>query len=212
MRPGPTRAVLLALGAVVVTVGCSSGGGASAPPVADDADDADHADPHASDDSDDVTVVSSQSADDPDDLAELVSIAPLIVTGTVTQVERGDLLPVEGDGGAELHAAVVTIEIDRVLSGVDPGPSVRVQEPGWLGDTRLSVDGAPPTEPGDEGIWFLVHDDAPAASPWSTLGRVGRWVVRDDRLVGPRLDIGVAIDLQDRRLAEVVEDVEGMSR
>jgi hypothetical protein len=165
----------------------------------------------------DIAVVPSSSDVDPESLAELVAISPLVVTGEVQSVERGRVFASDSesdDSGADpseegIESALVTVAVDQVLVGDDPGATVLVEEEGWLADgRRIALDGAPPTQVGDRGIWFLVDTGDTDVPAWVSVGRVGRWIERDGTLSGPTLDIPLAIDLQDRRLAEVVADIE----
>jgi hypothetical protein len=167
----------------------------------------------------DIAVVPSSGDVDPESLAELVAISPLVVTGEVQSVERGrvfapDARSVDAGGdpfdeGAGVESSFVTVEVDRVLVGEDPGSTVLVEEEGWLADgRRIALDGVPPTQAGDRGIWFLVDTGDPAVPAWVSVGRVGRWIERGGTLSGPPLDIPIAIDLQDRSLDDVVADIE----
>lgn len=150
-------------------------------------------------------VVDSVDTGDPVDLLGLVSASDLVVVGTVDSVERGRPIDVGGTTGVE--SALVTITVDDLLSGDDPGGSVVVEEEGWLEGRRIALDGAIPTEPGDRGIWFLVDTGDRGSSALVSAGRMGRWIERNGVLTGPQIDVGVAIDLQDRPLDEVVSDV-----
>jgi hypothetical protein len=162
---------------------------------------------------------------DPADLAELFAMSDLVILGEVQGVERGrvfagsasttDSSPdassaVETGAAATggIESALVTVAVQQVLRGEDPGPTVLVEEEGWLADgRRISLDGAPPTEVGDVGLWFLIDTGDPDVPAWVTVGRFGRWLVRDGVLSGPLLDEPIAIDLQDRPVEDVVADL-----
>jgi hypothetical protein len=60
---------------------------------------------------------------------------------------------------------------------------------------------------GDVGLWFLIDTGDPDVPAWVTVGRFGRWLVRDGVLSGPLLDEPIAIDLQDRPVEDVVADL-----
>jgi len=168
----------------------------------------------------DIAVVPSSSTVDPESLAELVAISPLVITGEVQSVERGRIFASDAesvDAGADpsgqgVESAFVTVAVDQVLVGDDPGATVLVEEEGWLVDgRRIALDGVSPTEVGDRGVWFLVDTGDPDVPAWVSVGRVGRWLERDGLLSGPELDIPIAIDLQDRRLSDVVADIEAVT-
>jgi hypothetical protein len=151
-------------------------------------------------------VVASVDTGDPADLAGLLALSDLVVVGTVEAVERGRAI--DGADGAGVESALVTIQVESVVRGEDPGSIVVVEEEGWLADgRRIALDGAGPTEPGDRGLWFLADTGDPDSDAWVTVGRVGRWIERDGLLGGPQLDIPIAIDLQDRPLDDVVADI-----
>jgi hypothetical protein len=151
-------------------------------------------------------LVPSVDTGDPADLAGLLALSDLVVVGTVDSVERGRLI--DGAEGASIESALVTIDVESVASGEDPGATVVVEEEGWLADgRRIALDGANPTEPGDRGLWFLADTGDPDSDAWVTVGRVGRWIERDGLLSGPQLDIPIAIDLQDRPLDDVVAEI-----
>lgn len=151
-------------------------------------------------------VVGSVDSGDPSDLSGLVALSDLVVVGTVESVERGRTIDVGDESGVE--SALVTIDVETVVIGDDPGGAVVVEEEGWLPDgRRIALDGAIPTETGDRGLWFLADTGDPDSDAWVTVGRVGRWIERDEALSGPALDIPIAIDLQDRPLDDVVAEI-----
>lgn len=210
-RRGWVLPALLVLGAIIVAAAISVG--------SEDGDDAasDSAEP---DPTDDVVAIESTASVDPADLAELHALSDLVIVGEVQSIERGRVFASPdasqsgeeaGDAASGVESALVTVQVDRVLTGEDPGTTVLVEEEGWLADgRRISLDGAPPTEVGDVGLWFLIDTGDPDVPAWVTVGRFGRWTLRAGLLSGPLLDEPIAIDLQDRPLDDVVADLAGL--
>lgn len=206
-RRGWVLPALLVLGAIIVAAAISVGSG-------DDDEPSDATSPP--DPTGDVAAIESTASVDPADLAELYALSDLVIVGEVQSIERGRVFAspdasVDGDAddaASGVESALVTVQVDQVLRGEDPGATLLVEEEGWLADgRRISLDGAPPTEVGDVGLWFLIDTGDPDVPAWVTVGRFGRWTVRDGALSGPLLDEPIAIDLQDRPLDDVIADL-----
>ena len=117
-------------------------------------------------------------------LAELVASADVVLRGEVTSTERGRLFGEPGAGAVE--SRLVTLRVAEVLAGAaPPETSIVVEEEGWLEDgTPIVVDGAAPSQVGDDAIWFLDAvgtDDLPV---YVAVSAQGRYLVADDDLVG----------------------------
>jgi hypothetical protein len=118
-------------------------------------------------------------------LEELAGAADLVVRGHVTRAERGRLF---GDPGTEsaIESRLVTLAVDEVLRGDDPGPGLLVEEEGWTEDgAPLVVDGAGPSVTGDDAIWFLTPVEGPEGPAFITVSAAGRYLVDGDDLRGP---------------------------
>jgi hypothetical protein len=166
--------VLIALAAVGVTLARSGGGGRSPSAVATTAVAADA-----------VEVISDAPAYGT--LQELVDASDLIVRGRVTAAERGRWF---GDPGASarIQSRLLTLEVDEVLRGTPSGETstLLVEEEGWTEDGRpLVIDGAVPTQRGDEGIWFLVDPGDEDTGTWIVVNAQGRYLEgTDGELIG----------------------------
>lgn len=111
------------------------------------------------------------------ELAALVAAADAVVVGEVAGVERGRVLAA-GPRGEGIVTRLVRLSVDEVLAGEDPGAEVVVEEPGWLLDgTEVAVDGAPPSAPGDLGVWFLVRGRSEEFPHLAVVNAQGRYLV-----------------------------------
>lgn len=120
-------------------------------------------------------------------LDELLAASDLVVRARVTSTDRGRVFGEPGEETA-LESRLVALEVTETLRGEEPPPEILVEEEGWLLDgSPLIVDGLAPSATGDDAIWFLVDpsEDATEATPFVTVNAQGRYLVVDDRLVGP---------------------------
>jgi hypothetical protein len=121
-------------------------------------------------------------------LEELAASADLVVRGEVVATGRGRVF---GEpGGAAVESRLVTLAVSEVLAGTAPvGPSLLVEEEGWLEDgTPLVVDGAAASAEGDVGIWFLDTVGTVDAPVYVVVSAQGRYLVDGDDLTGAGLD------------------------
>jgi hypothetical protein len=120
-------------------------------------------------------------------LAELVAASALVVRGEVVGAARGRTF---GDPGSQatIESRVLTLRVDVVLHGADPGSSrVLVEEEGWDGDgAPLVVDGADPSKVGDDGLWFLAGVGSGEERRYVIVSAEGRYLVRGTALRGAR--------------------------
>jgi hypothetical protein len=130
-------------------------------------------------------------------LAELAAASDVVVRGEVVGTARGRLF---GDPGGEatIESRVLTLRIDAVLHGTDPGQvQVLVEEEGWDGDgAPLIVDGADPSTPGDRGIWFLSRVGSGEERRYVVVSAEGRYLVDGPRLRGARGDDPLVAQLE----------------
>jgi len=118
-------------------------------------------------------------------LDELLSASDLVVRAHVSGTERGRVFGEPG-GDATVESRLVTLDVSEVLAGAAPTDgAVLVEEEGWLEDgTPLIVDGAAPSSPGDDGIWFLVRVGDPDVPVFVVISAQGRYLVDGERLAG----------------------------
>jgi hypothetical protein len=119
-------------------------------------------------------------------LAELATASDLVVRAQVVATDRGRVF---GDPGSDaaIESRVVTLTIRRVLRGIGTSPdaTLLVEEEGWTADgAPLVVDGAPPSEVGDDAIWFLTEVGAEEEQRYVVVSAEGRYVVDASGLRG----------------------------
>lgn len=167
-RRGPIAAVLVAL--AVALVGWGMGGDGNG----------------GRDDGDVAPVAATSDASRLGALAELVAVSDLVVRAEVVGTERGRVF---GDPGSNIaiESRVVTLEIARVLhgAGAADGAHLLVEEEGWTADgAPLVVDGAEPSRPGDDAIWFLQRVGTDEEARYVVVSAEGRYLALGDRLTG----------------------------
>lgn len=120
-------------------------------------------------------------------LQELVDASDLIVRGRITDAERGRWFGEPGAG--RIESRLLTLDVEEVLAGSPEGEtsSLLVEEEGWTEDGHpLVIDGAVPSQEGDEGIWFLVDTGDRTTGAWIVVNAQGRYLVGEDGLEGAR--------------------------
>lgn len=127
-------------------------------------------------------------------LDDLVAASDLVVEGeVVSSVEgrwfgapAGDAGAGAGAGGQRILSRLVTIRIERVLTGEAPSTgTVLVEEEGWTADgAPLVVDGLAAAAVGDRGVWFLVDGGDPEVGAYVLVNAQGRYLERAGRLEG----------------------------
>ena len=128
-------------------------------------------------------------------LDELAGAADLVVRAHVTRTEHGRLFGDPTSANA-VESRLVTLAVDQTLRGDDPGAGLLLEEEGWSADgAPLIVDGASPTERGDEAIWFLTEVEGPEGRTFITVSSVGRYLVEGGDLVGPESADPLAVEL-----------------
>ncbi|MCU1368858.1 MAG: hypothetical protein JWO77_52 [Ilumatobacteraceae bacterium] len=120
-------------------------------------------------------------------LQELVDASDLVVRGRITAAERGRWFGEPGAG--RIQSRLLTLDVDEILSGSPEGEvaSLLVEEGGWTEDGRpLVIDGAVPSQEGDEGIWFLTATGDETTGAWIVVNAQGRYRVGEDGLEGAK--------------------------
>ncbi len=143
-------------------------------------------------------------------LQELVDASDLIVRGRITATERGRWFGSGDSGqGARIQSRLATLEVDEVLRGTPRGELSRLllEEEGWTSDGHpLVIDGAAPTQRGDEGIWFLADTGDESTGAWIVVNAQGRYLVSDGgQLVGARGSDALVDDLTNGSLDDLVD-------
>ena len=118
-------------------------------------------------------------------LQELVDASDLIVRGRITGAERGRWFGNPGAG--RIQSRLLTLDVEDVLAGKPKGElsSLLVEEEGWTSDGEpLVIDGAVPSQEGDEGIWFLVDAGDETTGSWIVVNSQGRYLVDPDGTTG----------------------------
>lgn len=143
-------------------------------------------------------------------LAELAGAADAVVRGHVTGTEPGRSFG-GGADGTSIRSRLVSLQVDEVLrgDGVAAGETLLVEEEGWTDDgAPLIVDGAVPTQDGDEGIWFLVDTGDATTGSWITVNAQGRYLVdADGRLHGAEGDDPLVSELSAETLDELAAQI-----
>jgi hypothetical protein len=130
-----------------------------------------------------------------------VDASDLVVRGRVVAAEAGRVF---GAGSAAIRSHVLTVRVDKVLTGTQParaGAVVLVEEEAELADgTAIEVDGMRASRIGDDGIWFLVASNDPEFPGYAVVNSQGRYLRGDgtalrggdasDALVGELAPLG----------------------
>ena len=192
----PAAAVVVALIAGVVTVRSSVDDGGGRDAVATTAVPAD-----AVEVASDAPVFAT--------LEELLGASDLVVRGRITDVQRGRWFG-EGGDGARIRSRLASLEVDEVLAGTPRGETGRLllEEEGWTEDGRvLVIDGAVPTQLGDEGIWFLTDTGDATTGAWIVVNAQGRYLDVDGELQGARGDDPLVAELASGSLDELADRI-----
>lgn len=102
-------------------------------------------------------------------LEELAAASDAAVRAEVVATERGRWFG-DGAGGTRIQSRLVTLRVTEVMAGVAPSSAtLLLEEEGWLEDgAPLVVDGAAPSQVGDDGIWFVLDGTDPGSVPTSS--------------------------------------------
>jgi hypothetical protein len=131
-----------------------------------------------------------------DTLEDLAASADLIVRAVVTGTERGRLF---GDpaSGTAIESRLVTLSVTSVLRGEAPDGDLLLEEEGWTQDgAPLVVDGAAPSQDGDDGIWFLTEVQGPEGPAYVVVSAQGRYLVDGDHVRGAAGDDPLVAELR----------------
>jgi hypothetical protein len=154
--------------------------------------DADEAAGLSSPDPDAPPVAITSSAPRYGSLQHLVAASGLIVEAEVVATVPGRWFgePSAAGGSGRILSRLITLRVDRVLSGPSPeGGEVLVEEEGWSEDgAPLVIDGLGAAELGDQGFWFLVAGGDPDTGAYLVVNFQGRYLLRGGRLEGATPD------------------------
>lgn len=157
-----------------------------------------------------------------EDLAALVAASDLVVEAEVVSSVEGRWFGTAGSGrgatdgpdagpdaGQAILSRFVTLRVQRVLAGPDPGADqVLVEEEGWTADgAPLVVDGLSAAELGDRGVWFLVEGGDAEVGAFVLVGAQGRYLERGGRLVGAAGDDPLVAELSSLTPTALAESV-----
>jgi hypothetical protein len=145
-------------------------------------------------------------------LEELATQADAIVRGTVTRTARGRVFG-DPESDTAIESRLVTLEVDRVLRGDAPTDDLLIEEEGWTQDgAPLVVDGAAPTQTGDEGIWFLTKVEGPEGPAYVTVSAQGRYLVDGGGLEGATGDDPLIAELSALSVEGLAERIAALPR
>lgn len=140
-------------------------------------------------------------------LEELVAASDTVVRAEVVATERGRWFG-DADGGTRIQSRFATLQVVEVLRGVAPAAgNLLLEEEGWLEDgSPLVVDGAAPTQVGNDGIWFVVDGGDPQVGAHVIVSDQGRYLVTGSagRLAGATGDDPLIARLAALTLDELV--------
>ncbi|HXH57593.1 hypothetical protein [Iamia sp.] len=114
-------------------------------------------------------------------LEELAAASDAVVRAEVVATERGRWFG-DGAGGTRIQSRLVTLRVTEVMAGVAPSSAtLLLEEEGWLEDgAPLVVDGAAPSQVGDDGIWFVLDGTDPEVGAYVIVNAQGRYLIAGD--------------------------------
>ena len=117
-----------------------------------------------------------------DDLRSLAAAADLVVVGGVDRVGPGRVVTAPDDPETGIRTQLADVSVDEVLAGSEVDAVVLEEEAELLDGTPIAVDGAPPVETGEEGVWFLIRSPDPELPYVAVVGPQGRYRLDGDAL------------------------------
>jgi len=117
-------------------------------------------------------------------LLQMVATSTAFVKGTVVSAGPGRVIGDPDDGSRERRLREVTVRVDEQLFGESVGATVVLEEEGF--DSKgnpFELSGAPWSEIGDRGVFFLEHRDTQPPGHFYWLPPEGRLLLRDGEVV-----------------------------
>lgn len=126
---------------------------------------------------------------------QMMANSDIAIYGEVTQAVKGHSI---GDDPSDpLAVRDVTVRVDQVLYGPDPGPTVIVDQEGYSGDTPFELEEQPWVYPGDHVVYFLIDTATRPPGHYTIVAPGGQIVVRNGVAKTPAEDpIAQKIDRQ----------------
>ena len=131
---------------------------------------------------------------------ELAAASHLVVVATVIVAEPGRVITDPTDPTVGVQTTLYQLAVEEVLIGSVPGLLVLEHETSLLDGTMITVDGAPPPEAGERGLYFLITEPEAEFPHHAIINHQGRALVIDGWLRAPGDHDGL---LEGRALAEV---------
>lgn len=144
-----------------------------------------------------------------DSLLQMVATSTAVIRGTVESAGKGRLIGDPDDGSQERRLREVIVRVDEQLFGEQVGTRVVLEEEGF--DSKgnpFEIEGAPWSEIGDHGIFFLEHRDTQAPGHFYWLPPEGRLLLRDGEVTSSSTSaLGKSLErLTIRELKEAIRD------
>lgn len=145
-------------------------------------------------------------------LEALVAASDVVVRAEVVTTEHGRVF---GDpGGERIESRLVTLDVAEVLVGdASVEGTLVVEEEGWLEDgAPLIVDGAAPSNVGDDGVWFLVDVGDADLPIYVVVSAQGRYLVDEGALSGAAGDDSLVDELVNLSVEELTTRIGALHR
>jgi hypothetical protein len=119
-----------------------------------------------------------------DSLASLITASDIVVVARAESVATGRVLTSPENPDAALKTEVVTLRVGDVLHGVADATVLLEQEATLADGTPITVNGVPPTQVGDEGVFFVDRSTSPDVPYVALVNDQSRYLV-----TGPARDV-----------------------
>ena len=142
-------------------------------------------------------------------LADLVGASDLVVTGSVVSRNEGRTITDPVDPSAGIRTVLLEVTVEQVLLGVAPEPLVIEHEAALLDGTPITVNGVPPPEVGERGLYFLVAGGDEMSPHRAVVGDQGRYRLAGSDLIELTSD-PLAVDIATSTLADLADRIAGL--
>lgn len=119
-----------------------------------------------------------------DSVDQLVAASDLVVEGEIVAVGHGRSITDPSDPTVGVATRLVELDVSLVLVGAGGNDLVIEQESALLDGTPIAVNGMPPLDVGDSGVFFLIRGDG-AGFPYVALINEQAWAPSENGLVNP---------------------------